>query len=292
MKRKFKKLILAIIGLVFILTAAEIIRLKIEIPPRNASTPASDVSPAAKDDLIRVDSPLPSAAIRSPLKITGQARGVWYFEAQFPVKLYDGNGKLIGSAPAKAQADWMTNDYVPFLAELDFNTPQTATGTLVFEKDNPSGLPQNAEELKIPVVFGAPGSPAGLMPIKLYYYSPALDEGPSGILCSKKGLVAVNRSIPKTSTPLADSIELLLRGGLSGAERTAGITTEFPLSGVTLQNASIKDGVATLTFADPEHKTSGGSCRVAILWAQIEATAEQFPTVESVKFAPADLFQP
>lgn len=129
-------------------------------------------------------------------------------------------------------------------------------------------------------------------PIKLYFYNPALDQGVGGVQCSRNGLVSVERKIPKTVTPLADAVKLLLRGEISAEERASGIESEFPLPGVTLKSASITDGVATLTFDDPQNKTGGGSCRVGILWFQIEATAKQFPTVKSVRFLPEELFQP
>jgi hypothetical protein len=128
--------------------------------------------------------------------------------------------------------------------------------------------------------------------IKLYYYNPALDQGPGGTQCTAKGLVVAERVIPKTSTPLTDALRLLLRGELSEEERVRGLTTEFPLPGVSLANASIANGVATLTFADPNNKTSGGACRAAVLRAQIEATAKQFPSVSSVRIVPEGLFQP
>ncbi len=128
--------------------------------------------------------------------------------------------------------------------------------------------------------------------VMLYAYNPSLDQGPGGAQCSRKGLVAVERVLPQTVTPLNDSIELLLRGELSDEERSQGLTTEFPLPGVVLKSATITDGVATLTFDDPQGKTGGGSCRVAVLWAQIEATAKQFPSVTSVRFLPEELFQP
>ncbi len=130
------------------------------------------------------------------------------------------------------------------------------------------------------------------MTIKLYYYNPDLDQGPGGAQCSRNGLVAVERIIPKTVTPLSESIKLLLRGEITQAEKAEGITTEFPLPGLALTSASITDGVATLNFSDPQNKTGGGSCRVSVLWAQIEATAKQFPTVTSVRFMPEELFQP
>ncbi|MFA6077705.1 MAG: GerMN domain-containing protein [Candidatus Paceibacterota bacterium] len=128
--------------------------------------------------------------------------------------------------------------------------------------------------------------------IKLYFYNPTLDQGPGGVQCSKNGLVAVQRVIPETTTPLADTIKLLLRGEISDKERASGIESEFPLPDVTLKSATITNGVATLVFDDPQNKTGGGSCRVAILWAQIEATTKQFPTVNNVRFIPEELFQP
>jgi len=36
---------------------------------------------------------------------------------------------------------------------ITFENPETATGTLVLEKDNPSGLPEHADELRVPVRF-------------------------------------------------------------------------------------------------------------------------------------------
>lgn len=111
------------------------------------------VPPSSKDDLIVVDAPLPNALVESPLVISGRARGTWYFEASFPVKLYDEAGTLLGVTPAQAQGEWMTTEYVPFKVVLAFTKPTTPTGTLVLEKDNPSGLPQYANELRIPVRF-------------------------------------------------------------------------------------------------------------------------------------------
>lgn len=130
------------------------------------------------------------------------------------------------------------------------------------------------------------------IPIRLYYYNEALDQGPGGAQCSSKGLVAVDRTIQATTLPLTKAVRLLLQGDILPAEKTEGLTTEFPLAGLSLVNAEIEDGVATLTFDDPQNKTGGGACRTGILWAQIEATAKQFPSVKSVRFLPEELFQP
>ena len=131
--------------------------------------------------------------------------------------------------------------------------------------------------------------------IKLYYYNYELDRDEFGnTACSRNGLVPVVREIPITQTPIQDTINLLLKGkeNLIEDEKKASITTEFPLEGLKLTGANLKDGVLTLSFDDPFFKTSGGSCRVGILWFQIEATAKQFPEVKEVRFLPEELFQP
>ena len=110
-----------------------------------APLPANNDPVKAKENLIRLNSPKPNDVVSSPLLIDGEARGTWYFEASFPVKLFDGNGKELAITPAQTESDWMTTEFVPFSATLVFDAPQTATGTLVLEKDNPSGLPENDE---------------------------------------------------------------------------------------------------------------------------------------------------
>lgn len=230
-------------------------------------------------------------AVKSPLEISGQARGNWYFEASFPVKIYDANGVLLGSALTQAQGDWMTTNLIPFKATLRFPRPSTSTGKIVFEKDNPSGLPQNADQIEIPVRFGS--SAPAMRGVQLFYYDAQKDVDAAGnLLCTKKGLVSVVRNIPVTMSPIQDTLKLFLKGELTPAEKAQGITTEFPLSGLEMTGVVLNNGVLTLTFNDPENQTGGGSCRIGILWSQIKATALQFPEVHSVKFSPEELFQP
>lgn len=108
---------------------------------------------AEKPNLIRLSTPKISEFVESPLIVQGEARGYWFFEASFPMKLLDGNGREIGASIAQAQSEWMTSEFVPFHSELKFGKPETSIGTLVLEKDNPSGLPENADELRIAVRF-------------------------------------------------------------------------------------------------------------------------------------------
>lgn len=128
--------------------------------------------------------------------------------------------------------------------------------------------------------------------IQLFYYDPVKDQDETGnVMCTREGLAPVTRTI-RSGNPIEDTLNLLLEGNLTAEERDAGITTEFPLSGVRLIDAALMDGILTLTFEDPQNRTSGGACRAGILWFQIEETALQFPEVEEVRFMPEELFQP
>lgn len=118
------------------------------LTPDTATTTASST-----ESMIRISDLTANQLVKSPLTVTGQALGNWFFEASFPVELLDGNGKSLLMVPAQAQGDWMTSSFVPFSVTLSFAQPITATGTLVFRNDNPSGLPENQKELRIPLRF-------------------------------------------------------------------------------------------------------------------------------------------
>lgn len=108
---------------------------------------------ATATEMIEVEQPVPNATVRSPLTVAGKARGNWYFEGTFSVKLYDASNTLLASAPAKAKGKWMTEDYVPFTTTLSFKVPIDESGRLVFQKANPSGLKENAQSYSMPVIF-------------------------------------------------------------------------------------------------------------------------------------------
>jgi spore germination protein GerM len=136
-------------------------------------------------------------------------------------------------------------------------------------------------------------SSAGTLKVQLYYYNRTKDTDATGNLrCSPDAVLPVEREIPRTRTPIADTIRLLIAGRLTDAERAAGFSTEFPHPQFTLLRANLKDGVLTLTFPEIPSFTMGGAARVTLLAAQIEKTARQFPGVEEVRFDPESLFQP
>jgi hypothetical protein len=106
-----------------------------------------------KQELIRVSRPRPNQIISSPLVVEGEARGYWFFEADFPVRVFDSDGNELGVGIAQAQQEWMTEDFVLFRGEIEFLAPTTPTGRIVFEKDDPSGLPEHQDSVYFPIVF-------------------------------------------------------------------------------------------------------------------------------------------
>lgn len=120
-------------------------------------TPVEDIgNELEKSDLIQLDTPHPGQTITSPLVISGQARGTWFFEASFPVFLTDWDGKIIAQGIAQAKSDWMMTDFVPFEATIHFaaSTAVSKHGALILKKGNPSGLPANDDALEIPIIYG------------------------------------------------------------------------------------------------------------------------------------------
>jgi hypothetical protein len=121
-------------------------------------TPTTWTTERGNSDILRNISIKQGDTISSPLTITGEARGNWYFEASFPIALTNWDGLIIAEVPATAQGEWMTTEYVRFEATLTFATPTPGDpalnrGTLILQKDNPSGLPEHDDALEIQVVF-------------------------------------------------------------------------------------------------------------------------------------------
>jgi hypothetical protein len=107
-----------------------------------------------KSDLIYVDSPLPGAAVTSPLNIHGYARGAWFFEGDFPVVLSDASGTIIAQGYATAKSPWMTEMFVPFESVIHFKSPGfSSNGTLILKKDNPTGKPEYDDALDVPILI-------------------------------------------------------------------------------------------------------------------------------------------
>jgi len=129
----------------------------------------------AVSENIRVFSPKPNEEISSPVEISGEAIGPWYFEADFPIELVDENGKSLAEGFVTAQGEWMTEDFVPFNGTLEFDPDEAKSGKLIFRKDNPSDLPELDEEFIVPVRFKALEQEAEKMTIKVFFSNTNLD---------------------------------------------------------------------------------------------------------------------
>lgn len=106
----------------------------------------------ASVEMIRVDTPLPGATVSASFRVQGAARGGWYFEANFPYEVLDVDGAIIAQGPVAAGGEWMTPEFVPF--SFVVSVPEyVGAATLILRNDNPSGLPENAASISIPIVI-------------------------------------------------------------------------------------------------------------------------------------------
>lgn len=114
--------------------------------------------PSSASDLIKIDSPKPGEKdISSPIKITGEARGNWFFEATAPVMLTNWDGLIIAEGYITAKGEWMTEDFVPFEGEIVFDTKDipdfNKRGSLIIKNSNASGLPERDMAAEMVIFF-------------------------------------------------------------------------------------------------------------------------------------------
>lgn len=224
---------------------------------------------------IVVISPQPYEVVKNPLAIKGMARGFWFFEAVFPVCLYDNNTAKLGCGIMQAKDNWMTTDFVPFEGKIDFELAKYENGTLILEKSNPSGLKENAEQIEIPVRFGAGSITAPeTIKIKIYFNNSKLDP------FSCEEVFAAEREIIKTPAVARRAIEELLKGPTEKEKEEGFLTNINP--DVKIQKLNIKNGLAEVDFDKQMEFQVAGSCRVLAIRSQIIQTLKQFPTVKDV----------
>lgn len=104
----------------------------------------------ATSDLIQVELPFPGAVTGKSFSVIGKARGYWFFEASFPVVVLDKDGNELTTVIATAQDEWMTEDFVPFKADITVPESYIGPATLVLKKDNPSGDPERDASVSFP----------------------------------------------------------------------------------------------------------------------------------------------
>jgi len=118
--------------------------------PQATTTPGTSTAPL--DTQVQVTAPQENATVGHTFDIVGQAPGNWSFEAQFPMQVRDADDNLIGTATGQMQGDWQTTALVPFKAIMRIDASFEGEANLILLKDNPSGLPENFDEVTIPIV--------------------------------------------------------------------------------------------------------------------------------------------
>jgi hypothetical protein len=121
--------------------------------PSTVTPQKTEVSDDTINNLLRVTHPAEGELITSPLEITGEARGYWFFEATASVELLDGNMDQISEKYITATGEWMTEDWVPFSGTITFENPSTENGFLILNRANPSGLEEHAMSDTLQVKF-------------------------------------------------------------------------------------------------------------------------------------------
>lgn len=114
------------------------------------------VNKVSENKDIIINSPKKEELISSPLVITGQVNGNGWsgFEGQVgTVKLLGSNAEILGTAILEPTTDWMRLP-TKFKAILVFASAKEQNGMLVFKNENPSGMPENDTEFKLPVKIG------------------------------------------------------------------------------------------------------------------------------------------
>jgi len=146
--------------------------------------------------------------------------------------------------------------------------------------------------VRVPELPGYP-PPEELWIVQSFAYNADADVALHGQLaCCPEAVLALPRWVDGEEDPIEAALRLVLEGDLGTWETDAGFSTEYPLPGLELVGLDLDRGVLTVCLDDPEHATTGGSCRTAVLRTQLEKAAGQFPSVEEILLFPEELFQP
>lgn len=120
------------------------------VPKKVITTPTPVVAFGTNE--LHIISPLRGISVDSPLTITGEAIPDWYIGGAFTIRLLDEKGIGLAYAQAKPTTTTPVNGFIPFSATFAF-FPHTQQGTLIFEKNLGSGLPDFPTTVAMPISF-------------------------------------------------------------------------------------------------------------------------------------------
>ncbi len=151
-KDTFRKMIIGLFGGLFALFIILIIAFS-----------GKNVQHKLPPDLL-VFQPQAQQKILPPLTITGQARGYWFYNNEFPVIVYDSTDTAIAYGVAKTTADTNTKEFLPFTAVIEEYTflPAKKRGYILFQRSTGDIQQGRQNTARVPIQF-AEGT--GIIPI-------------------------------------------------------------------------------------------------------------------------------
>lgn len=201
-----------------------------------------------------------NSVLTNPFTVDGSGIA---FENTINWRLLDGNGKLLESGYATADAPEIGTPGDFRIRAFILSMPETPTGTLqVFEASAEDG--RDLHLVNIPVSL-----PRQAMTSRVY-----LRAVPTETDCSVVN--QLEASVPRTTLPVETSLQLLLRMSDLRPEQTV-----IP-KGTRLISLSVANGTANVVLSSELESYGGGSCNVQAIRAQIETTLKQFSTIRNV----------
>lgn len=123
------------------------------VPSGDEPSAVNDSAGEEVSEVITVETPAEGEQVNTPLTVTGEARGTWFFEGDFPIRLMTEDGEVLESHYATAQGEWMTEDFVPFEGEMAFSVEEETEAVLRLERDNPSDKEELDMHMDIPLTL-------------------------------------------------------------------------------------------------------------------------------------------
>lgn len=106
-----------------------------------------------KEDLISF-SVAPGQKVSGTIKVTGEIKGGYFFEANILVNVLDNNKSILKKGYGTATTDWMTSGPVAFTALIDFTELNSGPGYVEIQNDDPSdGEGGPAKKILIPITI-------------------------------------------------------------------------------------------------------------------------------------------
>lgn len=121
--------------------------------------PEKKIYTSKKGNKVTVNENIEWTKISSPLTLTGKIPTNWVFEAVFWVWLYTSSWEVIkqhyGTANIWDENQEVILPEVDFIVDFEFDASQYEWISWYIElrNDNPSGLPENDDNIRIPVIF-------------------------------------------------------------------------------------------------------------------------------------------